>query len=69
MEKEPKEIFEAYQDDNGWISKEPYEIAEEWEEDPVKRIDLLHQLWYHYHLREKEYEDPDKEKCKWRFID
>lgn len=57
-----KEIFEAYKDKNGWISKEPNEIAEEWTEDAEFRIDLLKELWSYYNLFEKEFNGN-----KWRF--
>ena len=41
MTKDAREIFEAYQDEEGWISKQPNEIAEEWEEDAVQDFLLL----------------------------
>lgn len=68
MIKEPKEIFEAYEDEEGWISKQVNEIAQEWEEDASERVDLLKQLWSFYHLHDKEFDNEDDNNSKWRFI-
>lgn len=65
--KKPKEIFATFIMEDGWIEKYPEEIAFEWEEDSVLRLDLEKELNGYFHANDKEFES-DEFNSKYRFI-